>query len=64
MMKTDFKVYPRKIHVHRAANALDARGARWVYVWSTNAYRTCREAVAAAQAKHPEMTFKACFAKG
>lgn len=60
-MQTDFKVYPRKIHVFRKGNAIDPRP--WVYVWSTNAYRTCREAVAAAQALYPGETFKANFAK-
>ena len=56
-------VYARKIHVYHAGPIASAPGQKWGYAWSTNAYRTCRDAVAAAQAKHPEMTFKACFAK-
>jgi len=56
-MKTDFKVYPRKIHVWmRQDNAL-------VYAWSSNAYRTCREAVQAAKALRPDAEFVANFAK-
>jgi hypothetical protein len=38
-MKTDFKVYPRKIHIYRGANGC------WQYVCSTNASKTCRDAV-------------------
>jgi hypothetical protein len=62
-MRTDFKVYPRKIHVYRKANDLDPPHARWVYVWSANAYKTCRDAVAAAKALHPSQEFTARFAK-
>ena len=62
-MKTDFKVYKKKIHVYREPNLLDATPTVWQYVWSTNAYKTCRDAVAAAVNKHPTVKFKACFAK-
>lgn len=62
-MKTDFKVYPRKIHVYVAGPIASAPGQLWGYAWSTNAYRTCREAIAAAKLKYPNMTFKASFAK-
>ena len=55
-MKTDFKVYRRKIHVYR-------KDVKWLYAWSTNAYRTCREAAAAAKALHPDQEFTARFAK-
>jgi hypothetical protein len=63
-MKTNFKVYPRKIHVYtRTALACDPADTFYQYAWSTNAHRTCREAVTAAQIKHPSKTFKASFAK-
>lgn len=63
-MRTDFKVYKRKIHVYREANELDRPGQKWAYVWTSNAYRTCRDAVKAAEEKHPGVKFKAFFAKG
>ena len=61
-------VYKRKIHVYREAKTLDEYthkmdGRRWVYVWSTNAYRTCADAVSAASIKAPMEKFKASFAK-
>lgn len=59
-MNTDFKVYKRKIHVFYR-NALTL--GHWRYCYSSNAYRTCRDAVAAAQAEHPNVKFKAHFAK-
>ena len=56
-MKTDFKVYPRKIHVYfKMPNGL-------CYAWSTNAYKTCREAVQAAKLERPQWQFTANFAK-
>jgi hypothetical protein len=62
-----FKVYKRKIHVYREANELDnlryPKDEAWVYAWSTNAYPTCKAAVAGAVAKHPALRFKANFAK-
>lgn len=59
-----FKVYKRTIHVYRKSNELDGNNApRWVYVWSSNAYRTCKDAIAAATAKHPTVKFTAAFAK-
>lgn len=63
-MKTDFKVYKRKIHVYkREALACDPADTFWVYAWSTNAYKTCRDAVYAACELHPMGNFKANFAK-
>lgn len=63
-MKTDFKVYKRKIHVYRERNILDGENApAWVYIWSSNAYQTCRDAVKGAEEKHPGVKFKASFAK-
>lgn len=56
-------VYKRKIHVYCKGTPKTAPHLTWFYAWSTNAYRTCRDAVTAAQAKHPGETFKACFAK-
>ncbi len=51
-------VYARKIHVYfRRCDGL-------FYAWSTNAYRTCREAVAAAKLERPQWEFKASFARG
>lgn len=58
-----FKVYKRKIHVWAKMSPRTAPHLVWAYAWSTNAYPTCREAVAAAKAKHPDMEFKASFAK-
>jgi hypothetical protein len=72
-MKTAFKVHKRKIHVYREATALDQLngtdnmkrdGIRWVYAWSTNAYKTCREATAVAiNGKNATMRFTSNFAK-
>jgi hypothetical protein len=65
-MKTDFKVYKRKIHVFVLANSNVPDSEyqnRYDYLWSTNAYRTCREAVAAAKAYRPEFTYLANFAR-
>jgi hypothetical protein len=56
-MQTDFKVYKRKIHVY-----FKKRDGLW-YAWSTNAYRTCRDAVAAAKQERPQWEFVANFAK-
>jgi hypothetical protein len=56
-------VYKRKIHVYREPNELDTTKTVYQYVWSANAYRTCRDAIAAAVAKHPTVKFKASFAK-
>lgn len=65
-MRTGFKVYKRKIHVFRRYQVGDLatrEGCQWLYCWSTNAYKTCREAVEAAKLLHPELTFKANFAR-
>ena len=56
-MKTDFKVYPRKIHVYYK------RTGGLCYGWSTNAYKTCKEAIEGAKAIHPDFKFVANFAK-
>lgn len=56
-------VYARKIHIYHAGPIASAPGQRWGYAGSTNAYRTCRDAVAGFVAKNPGMTFKASFAK-
>jgi hypothetical protein len=50
-------VYKRKIHVYQLRDGGPA------YAWSTNAYRTCRDAAAAARALYPNKQFKASFAK-
>ncbi len=50
-------VYKRKIHVYQLRDGGPA------YAWSTNAYRTCRDAVAAARTLYPNKQFKASFAK-
>lgn len=56
-MRTGFKVYKRKIHVYfKKSDGL------W-YAWSTNAFATCRDAVADAKQKRPQWDFKASFAK-
>lgn len=51
------KVYKRKIHVYQIRQGVP------VFAWATNAYRTCRDAVAGAQARYPHQQFKANFAK-
>ena len=66
-ISSDFKVYKRKIHVYREGNALDqANGemVQWVYAYSTNAYKTCKDAVAAAVLRAGTCKrFTASFAK-
>jgi len=61
IMKTDFKVYPRKINVYYR-NVLT--GGEWKYCYSTNAYRTCREAREAALPSMRGSEVKTNFAKG
>lgn len=56
-MRTDFKVYKRKIHVYFK------KPDGFYYAWSTNAYKTCREAVKAAKLERPQWDFVANFAK-
>ena len=56
-------VYKRKIHVFAKGSPKTAPHLSRYYAWSTNAYRTCREAIAAAKALHPETDFIANFAK-
>jgi len=56
-MRTGFKVHKRKIHVYfKKPNGNH-------YAWSTNAYKTCREAIAAAKLERPQWEFTASFAK-
>ena len=62
-MKTDFKVYQRKIHVYCKGAPKTAPHLKQFYVWSTNAYKSCREAVAAARVAYPDQEFTATFAK-
>ena len=62
-MRTDFKVYKRKIYVYRVGAPETAPHPTRFYAWSTNAYRTCRDAVAAAKAIYPGKDFVANFAK-
>ncbi len=57
-MRTDFKVYKRKIHVYQIRNGKPA------YAWSTHAYKTCRDAVARAKELYPHQEFKASFDRG
>lgn len=58
-MKTDFKVYPRKIHVwYKNVLTKDYR-----YAYSTNAYKTCKDAKVAALTMFPNSQVKASFAK-
>ena len=59
-MKTDFKVYPRKIHVW-FKNELT--NGHWRYTYSSNAYRTCRDAKNTAIALYPNSEIKASFAR-
>lgn len=56
-MKTDFKVYKKKIHVYYK------REGGLCYAWSSNAYKTCKDAIQGAKAIHPDYQFKAYFAK-
>jgi hypothetical protein len=62
-MKTDFKLYVRKIHVYKEQTSMPDTHARFLYCWSTYAHRTCRDAVKAAKEMYPEHNFKASFAK-
>lgn len=52
-----FKVYKRKIYVYQMRDGVPA------FAWATKAYRSCRDAVAAAQARYPHQQFTANFAK-
>lgn len=63
-MKTDFKVYKRKINVWlvQNSNVPDSQHKRhFMYMHSTNAYKTCRDAIAAAKLKAPDFQFIANF---
>ena len=60
-MKTDFKTYKRKIIVRVRIDYPSI--SFWEYAWSTNAYKTCKEAVAAAKIKEPTFEFRASFSR-
>jgi hypothetical protein len=62
-MKTDFKVYKRKIHVYCKGSPKSAPDLKRFYAWSTNSYKTCRDAITAAKSLYPNMEFVANFAK-
>lgn len=62
-MKTDFKVYKRTIYVYFEGGVALPKGQKFGFAWATNAYKTCREAAAAAAALYPEINFKANFAE-
>jgi hypothetical protein len=59
-------VYAKKIHVWIKQNS-NVTGSEHtsglIYAWSTNAAKTCRDAIAAAKEKHPAFSFVANFAK-
>lgn len=59
-MKTDFKVYTRKIHIHYRN---ELTGNVWRYCYSTNAYKTCREAKQDAVFNFPNSDIAANFSK-
>jgi len=56
-------VYSRKIYVYFEGGIALPHGQKYGFAWATNAHKTCRDAVAAAVAKYPEIKFKANFAK-
>ena len=65
-MKTDFKVYKRKIYlwVKQNSNVPDSEHSDGLmFFGATNAARTCKEAVARAKELHPNFDFVANFAK-
>ena len=65
-MKTDFKVYPRRIDVYVRQNSNmpgSALASGLIYMHSTNAFRTCRDAVSDARTLHPHFDFVANFGK-
>jgi hypothetical protein len=59
-------VYARKIHVWLRMNS-NVPGSEHTralaYMYSTNAYKTCKAAIEAAKAKNPAFSFVANFAK-
>ena len=58
-----FKLYKRKIHVYCKGAPKTAPHLKQFYAWSTNAYQTCRDAIAAAKSLYPDQEFTANFAK-
>jgi len=61
-----FKVHKRKIHVWLVQNS-NIEGSQHqnglVYMYSSNAYRTCRDAIIQAENKYPGFKFRAGFAR-
>lgn len=58
-----FKVYKRKIYVWAKITPKTAPHLAWAFAWATNAYPTCKAAIAGAKKEYPDMLFKASFAK-
>jgi hypothetical protein len=61
-----FRVYKRKIHVWIKQNSNVKNSAHTmglIYLWSTNAYPTCKAAIAAAKQYRPAFDYVANFAK-
>ena len=56
-------VYARKIYVYFQGGITLPHGQKYGFAWATNAHKTCRAAIADAVAKHPNIKFKANFAK-
>ena len=60
-MKTHRKI---NVWVRQNSNVPDSEHTKGLdYLWSTNAYKTCREAVAAAKEWRPAFSFVANFEK-
>lgn len=62
--KIDFKVYPRKIHVWVRQNSNvphSAHTTHLIYMYSSNAFRTCKAALIDAKLKYPDFSFVANF---
>jgi len=55
------KTYPKRIYVWCKGSPKTAPDLKWFFVWCTNAYPTCKAAVEAAKASHPDREFKAAF---
>ena len=57
-MKTDFKVH-KKIDIF----VKNTHNGKFAYLCSTNAYKTCKEAVASVMPENPVHEYRAWFAK-
>ena len=63
-MRTDFRVYKRKIHVYVRQPGESPSSKLWMYMHSTNAFKTCKDAVKnAGIGKDSYLEFRAWFAK-